>query len=469
MAPGADAAEPPATGTGAQETFLGTLEQARRLRNYLLRSKAASNAKLVAAILPFDESGRSAPEDRQRLYVAFQAAYEEAQSVTDPQTLSEVLAGRSPYLPKTRREKIGNGVLVCLGIVLTVMALSYSYWANRAVTTLDKIDGYLEFDHRATVLRLMEMESFFEDSVGKDPPYGSDEPIIVYNEVRDALRSYYNLEFELPQELYDLIEFNTPLDIIWSANVERFCYDVPETGASNLLQSTLCARQAASYEADQAVGPAAAEADQAAGMEADRAAAAAPAAAVDAEMRQISSAPAPAPAPASAGGTSAVAGTDHPQLVLRTAASRFLDRRNDVMAFAGRRQDLFSDVQEQRYILAQRAEQLRGILANVQNWWLPTIYGALGAVVYCMWRTLNPHVAPLGYLDGGMRIAFAALAGLTLSLLLVPSQMTGLGATPQRPLVYLIAFVFGYSIEAFVATLNRLNTAVSKKMSVTAK
>ncbi len=437
MAPGAETADP-SQAADPQETFADTLEQARRLRNYLLRSKAPTNAKLVAAILPFDDPDRSTPEDRQRLYVAFQTAYDEAQSITDPQTLSEVLAGRSPYLPKTRAEKAGDAILVCLGIVLTVMALSYSYWANRAVATLDKVEAYLEFDHPATVLRLMEMESFFEASVDDEPPYGSDEPIIVYNEVRDSLRNFYNLEIQLPGELNNLTEFNTPFDIIWSANIERYCFFVPDIGPRNWLQSVLCARQAADHAARQEAAARAAR-PGVDGPKPDRA---------------------PAVADADPG-----ADPETSQARLRAAASRFLDRRNDAMAFAGRRQDLFSDVHEQRYVLAQRAELLRGILANVQNWWLPTIYGALGAVVYCMWRTLNPHLAPLGYLDGGMRIAFAALAGLTLSLLFVPSQMTGLAATPQRPLVYLIAFVFGYSIEAFVATLNRLNAAVSKAMS----
>ena len=75
-----------------------------------------------------------------------------------------------------------------------------------------------------------------------------------------------------------------------------------------------------------------------------------------------------------------------------------------------------------------------------------------------MWRVLNPNVAPVGLLYAIMRTAFAGLAALTLSMLLIPSNLFSIGTDVNRPLTYLVAFIFGYSIEAFVSTLNVVNT-----------
>jgi hypothetical protein len=78
---------------------------------------------------------------------------------------------------------------------------------------------------------------------------------------------------------------------------------------------------------------------------------------------------------------------------------------------------------------------------------------------------LNPSTVALGALYTIMRTAFAGLAALTLSMLFIPSNALVLGAQPSQPLIYLFAFIFGYSIEAFVNTLNNLNAYLSSSLA----
>ena len=112
-----------------------------------------------------------------------------------------------------------------------------------------------------------------------------------------------------------------------------------------------------------------------------------------------------------------------------------------------------------------KAEDLSQTLNIVHRWALPIIYGALGSIVYLMWRVLSPPISPFGVFRGLLRTIFAALAALTLSMLLIPSNALALGAEVSRPLIYLISFVFGYSVEAFVSTLNNLNTFLASRLS----
>jgi len=105
-----------------------------------------------------------------------------------------------------------------------------------------------------------------------------------------------------------------------------------------------------------------------------------------------------------------------------------------------------------------RMQELREALNAVHLWALPIIYGFLGSIVYCMWRVLHPNIAALGFFYSFMRTIFAGLAALTLSMLLVPSNILTAGVELNRPLIYLLSFIFGYSVEVFINTLNLLNS-----------
>ena len=137
--------------------------------------------------------------------------------------------------------------------------------------------------------------------------------------------------------------------------------------------------------------------------------------------------------------------------------------QRDTMDIAGRRP--LNEYVQSYYRVQSQMQTLTEWLNVVYLWGLPIIYGALGSIVYCMWRVLNPNLAPVGGLYAVMRTAFAGLAALTLSMLLVPSNILTVGVDLNRPLVYLLSFIFGYSIEAFVSTLNGLNTYLSHNLT----
>ena len=81
-----------------------------------------------------------------------------------------------------------------------------------------------------------------------------------------------------------------------------------------------------------------------------------------------------------------------------------------------------------------------------------------------MWRNLNTNVSALGLSYSVLRTVFAGLAALTFSMLLVPSNILSMSVDLNRPLIYLLSFIFGYSIEAFVNTLNMINTYASSNL-----
>jgi len=58
------------------------------------------------------------------------------------------------------------------------------------------------------------------------------------------------------------------------------------------------------------------------------------------------------------------------------------------------------------------------------------------------------------------------VAALTLS---IPSNVLSLGGDVSRPFIYLLSFIFGYSIDAFVNTLNGLNVYVSSNLTPKAR
>ena len=162
---------------------------------------------------------------------------------------------------------------------------------------------------------------------------------------------------------------------------------------------------------------------------------------------------------------------DQKTLEALTAVSVFDERftavknaQFETMERANRRADGF--FQDTLDAVAVRIKDLREWLNTIHLWALPILYGMLGSVVYCMWRVLNPSVAPLGFFYSFMRTIFAGLAAMTLSMLLVPSNILTAGVELNRPLIYLLSFVFGYSVEVFINTLNLFNTYFLANLTV---
>ncbi len=398
----------------------GSLEKLVReagyLRDHLLRVEGQDSSKLGIALQPFErpEEG-SEPTDAQiaELAKAFQDAHDKALNAVDGYTLNEVLKGRSPHSYRTSLS--GSFALTALGVLLVMTAFYFSNWASRATFAISEAEEFVQFDHFNSIMKLIELESYFEQ-IETNAENRDMEPQLVYLEGLASLKAHYHQEALLPGKMTVLIAEVNPM----RQHTTRWRVDY--CNATDTADLPLLLR---------AVGPI----------------------------------------------FNCTGGT------IQMAAHRARDEgkgETEVRAFR-QRIDEINQLQRDTMKIAQRIptneyvnsfykvqsqmQTLTEWLNVVYLWALPIIYGALGSIVYCMWRVLNPNLAAVGGLYAVMRTAFAGLAALTLSMLLVPSNILTVGVDLNRPLVYLLSFIFGYSIEAFVSTLNMLNTYLSQSLT----
>jgi hypothetical protein len=96
---------------------------------------------------------------------------------------------------------------------------------------------------------------------------------------------------------------------------------------------------------------------------------------------------------------------------------------------------------------------------------LPVLYGVLGAFLFNIVRYLSVDLANPSFIESFLRIVFAAFAAITVSMLLIPSQIVDVGAANNPTIVYLFCFLFGYSINAFIRLLERLESFLSGRFA----
>lgn len=405
---------------------LGQLvQEAQRLRDHLLHVEGQSTADLVAALQPFE---RDLPLDQvpdpeiRTLSEAFQAAYDNATDAVDAYTLSEVLRGNSPYF--NRQSLWVSSTLAIIGALLVATALHFSLWSNRSMYDLNRAQAFIEFDHSGELTKLVELENYFDETMTAPTPPVL-EPMLLYLEGKAKLEEHYTTEYTLPGELSIRMNETVPLHGVWQGLHNSTCGSADDPPWAPLGWLLHCAWAAVPDDTADETQPAVSQETVAeeAGERVEQ---------------QLS--------------------------LFRTELSEVEQRQQATMAAAGR------DSLQLPYVFSQLAVQqrmtdLESKLSSVNRLWLPITYGALGSIVYCMWRVLSAHVAALGFFYALLRTAFAALAALTLSMLLVPANVLNIGTDASRPLIYLISFIFGYSVEAFVATLNRLNSFVASSVT----
>ena len=393
------------------------IRESRNLRDHLLRVEGQNGVPLGIALQPFEPAaGDPDPTDQDiaALSTEFQKAHDSALNSVDGYTLNEVLLGRSPHV--YTRSALGSSLLTLMGVLLVGIAFFYSNWASRATFTISEAETFVGFDHFDSVMKLVELEAFFEDVNGDgDSPHL--EPQVVYLEGLASLSAHYNDEVVLLHKMGELIEEISPYERRRQQLFVAYCR------AEDPSQLPLLTR---------AVGllftcP---PKPNTAGQSLSRSVVQQVAAAPQGFREQIE------------------AITKAQRLTMESAGRRPL---NDYVIS-------FKKMQSQMQVL-------KDLVSVVHLWALPIIYGSLGSIVYCMWRVLNPNLSSLGGLYVIMRTAFAGLAALTLSMLLVPSNIFTVGVELNRPFIYLLSFIFGYSIEAFVGTLNTLNTYLSHNLT----
>jgi hypothetical protein len=147
--------------------------------------------------------------------------------------------------------------------------------------------------------------------------------------------------------------------------------------------------------------------------------------------------------------------------------SPFIRRENEVITQVQKaaNRNMGNTYSQSIFSVEGMQSEMRRQLNAVHFWALPIIYGALGALTYCLWRTLTPRVSSLGFWHPVMRMIFAGLAALTISMLFIPANVFAIDQNAQKPLIYLMSFIFGYSIEGFIRLLNRMNSAIEASTS----
>ncbi len=399
------------------ETSLQKLvRESRNMRDHLLRIEGQDSLSLVSALRPFDRNDNwdnCADADINELSGAFQNAYDNALVTIDAYTLNEVLNGRSPHL--RQHHSLTSPLLAMIGFVLVLGAFHYSYWSNRATFVIQEAEHFVNFDHFGHMMRLVELENYFEQSEDSNGN-GDLEPQLVYLEQFSALKTQYNSEVWLPQRMIGLREDFNPITKWLKSAQRRYCGTdsaiVAVLSCPNVTQLQQFAQRASGF------------------IDQTRTAA---------ELQNI-----------------AVSSS------FRQSLSDIARIESATMKAAGR--EVASPYAQSRYFVVARMQELQERLNIVHLWALPIIYGSLGSIVYCMWRILNTNVAALGLSYSVLRTVFAGLAALTFSMLLVPSNILTMSVDLNRPLIYLLSFIFGYSIEAFVNTLNMINTYASANL-----
>ncbi|KIT15355.1 hypothetical protein [Jannaschia aquimarina] len=427
------------------------VKEAEYLCDQLLYEEADQELEdLVRALQPFHTADHSPTADEiLALKLTFRKAYGKARTLVDGITLREVLKG---WAPTRKSSSIVTGALLAvIGIGLMLSIWEYSSWSARTDLLLEEAEDFVEFEHESELMRLVELRSFFQSDGAREASFRLDpEPQRMFVDVLKRLESHYTLErtleHNLNEHLHDLWTFKS-----WLATFHRLACRTIESEAPEESPATeMVAR----------TGMILAPEGRLAGL-----------------VNWVETC-----APAATG---QLASQRNIQEVYAEITARFDDLANsgarfdeyiDVMMVfreytmyqAGRRSGPFvrptTYVQSLHQIANWRSELLRR-LDDVHRWYLPILYGMLGSIVYAIWRVLTPGVAPLGRGYTILRTCFAGLAAMTLSMLLVPSNATGLQGGTGSPIIYLVAFVFGYSIEAFVRTLSRLNASVSQAMS----
>ncbi|MBM7066975.1 hypothetical protein [Actibacterium sp. 188UL27-1] len=400
--------------------------EARHLRDHLLHVEGQDSAKLVEALQPFDTTemaAQASAEEVRSLNATFQAAYDSALGSVDGYTLNEVLKGRSPHI--RRPSLAGSVVLTAIGICLVITAFHFSYWSNRTTFVLSEAEKFVQFDHFQSVMKLIELENYF-DKTEQSPASPDLEPQLVYLEGISALKYHYHEEATLPGKMLELNGNINPVGQQWTAMWRSYCAGLgPDRLSASQGWLSWIAHCAKPRQGTQ----------QASGV-----------AYLSADTK-----------------IAALTPSDSGVSLFQEKIAEIAQLQQATMVNAKRIPN--GDYVRSQYFVGSMMQTLKELLNVVHLWALPIIYGALGSIVYCMWRVLNPNVAAYGFLYCLMRTAFAGLAALTLSMLLVPSNVLTIGVDLNRPLIYLLSFIFGYSIEAFVSTLNLLNTYLSTNLT----
>jgi hypothetical protein len=95
-------------------------------------------------------------------------------------------------------------------------------------------------------------------------------------------------------------------------------------------------------------------------------------------------------------------------------------------------------------------------------WYLPALYGMLGACVFHMRRFLDPSAPNPSWIRTAFRIFLGAFAGIVVVWFWSPAAQKGADQAIPMLSSFTVAFLVGFSIDIFFQALDRLVTKVSQ-------
>ena len=104
---------------------------------------------------------------------------------------------------------------------------------------------------------------------------------------------------------------------------------------------------------------------------------------------------------------------------------------------------------------AKNVEQLRWHVGYYALWILPAMYGAMGAVMYHMRYVLDPLMPHPSLIRLLHRVVLASLAGIVLGWFYAPGSAIEQAATSVGFSLFVVSFLFGFSLDVFFAMLDR--------------
>lgn len=412
-------------------SFARLYREAKCLRDHLLRLSGHDGVALSTALRPFEKDETFADisdAEIKALSEAFQKAHDDTATSIDNRTLDNILAGKSPHVHGD--SALASAGLAIIGFLLVIGAFHYTYWANSTQSHIAQAERFLAFDHSAQMMKVVELEALFtqRDGATSTQPsgIGDIDPELVYLEQLASLEAQYELEASLPSRLIRQSQSFNPLAIMQVRTIRSIC-NAPYLSDDGFLRSLVTCDPNAGKSTTLIAVPGS-----------------------EPQQRRDRITPATYGIPDFRGKIERVNEMELATMEAagRSAANRYTTSLQNVESY---RQELVSK------------------LSIVRLWALPIIYGALGSIVYCLWRVLDTNVSGLGFALPVVRTIFAGLAALTFSMLLVPANVLSIGAEMNRPIIYLLSFIFGYSIEAFISTLNVINTYVMSNVAVKGK
>ncbi len=120
-----------------------------------------------------------------------------------------------------------------------------------------------------------------------------------------------------------------------------------------------------------------------------------------------------------------------------------------------------------RLTLLQKARELQDKIAMANRFALPMIYGSLGAALFCLVRVLTPALSDLGPARAFLRVLFGAFSAMTLSMLFIPANVFSINSQSNPTLIFLACFLFGYSFDAVLTALHRLEAFLQGRLKTT--